>query len=95
MTDTLHKLVEALQQPALFPHPVTRFEVIETHISIVLLTGTYAYKFKKPVNFGFLDFSTLARRKHFCEEEFAGWPRSCISKLYRSARGRFGVLMAR
>lgn len=69
MTDTLHKLVKALQQPALFPHPVTCFEVIETHISIVLLTGTYAYKFKKPVNFGFLDFSTLARRKHFCEEE--------------------------
>jgi aminoglycoside phosphotransferase family enzyme/predicted kinase len=69
MTDTLHKLIEALQQPALFPHPVTRFEVIETHISIVLLTGSYAYKFKKPVNFGFLDFSTLAKRKHFCEEE--------------------------
>ena len=69
MTDTLHKLVEALQQPGLFPHPVTRFEVIETHISIILLTGSYAYKFKKPVNFGFLDFSTLARRKHFCEEE--------------------------
>jgi len=69
MTDTLHSLVEALQQPELFPHPVTRFEVIETHISIVLLTGHYAYKFKKPVNFGFLDFSTLARRKHFCEEE--------------------------
>jgi aminoglycoside phosphotransferase family enzyme/adenylate kinase family enzyme len=43
--------------------------MVETHISIVLLTGTYAYKFKKPVNFGFLDFSTLAKRKHFCAEE--------------------------
>ncbi|MDH3979942.1 MAG: AAA family ATPase [Gammaproteobacteria bacterium] len=69
MTDALHNLVKALQQPALFPHPVTRFAVVETHISIVLLTGTYAYKFKKPVNFGFLDFSTLAKRKHFCAEE--------------------------
>jgi len=69
MTDTLHQLVETLQQAALFPHPVTHFEVIETHISIILLTGTYAYKFKKPVNFGFLDFSTLAKRKHFCKEE--------------------------
>jgi aminoglycoside phosphotransferase family enzyme/predicted kinase len=69
MTDTLHNLVTALQQPELFPHPVTRFAVIETHISIILLTGTYAYKFKKPVNFGFLDFSTLARRRHFCAEE--------------------------
>ena len=45
MTDTLHNLVKSLQQPALFPHPVTRFAVIETHISIILLTGTYAYKF--------------------------------------------------
>jgi len=69
MSDTLHNLVEAIQQPALFPHPVTRFAVIETHISIVLLTGTYAYKFKKPVNFGFLDFSTLDKRRHFCAEE--------------------------
>ncbi len=69
MTDTLHRLVKALQKPELFPHPVTRFEVIETHISVVLLTGSYAYKFKKPVNFGFLDFSTLAKRKHYCEEE--------------------------
>jgi aminoglycoside phosphotransferase family enzyme/adenylate kinase family enzyme len=69
MTDTLHNLVKTLQQPALFPHPVTRFAVIETHISIILLTGTYAYKFKKPVNFGFLDFSTLAKRRHFCAEE--------------------------
>lgn len=69
MTDTLHNLVRALQQPELFSHPVTRFAVIETHISIILLTGLYAYKFKKPVNFGFLDFSTLARRRYFCEEE--------------------------
>jgi len=69
MTDTLHNLVKSLQQPELFPHPVTRFAVIETHISIVLLTGTYAYKFKKPVDFGFLDFSTLSRRQHFCDEE--------------------------
>jgi aminoglycoside phosphotransferase family enzyme/predicted kinase len=69
MSDELHDLVRALQQPALFPHPVTRFAVIETHISIILLTGDYAYKFKKPVNFGFLDFSTLERRRHCCAEE--------------------------
>lgn len=69
MSDTLHQLVEALQQPALFPHPVTRFAVVETHISIILLTGMYAYKFKKAVNFGFLDFSTLEKRRHFCNEE--------------------------
>jgi len=44
-------------------------QVIQTHISYVLLTGQFAYKVKKPVDFGFLDFSTLARRRHFCEEE--------------------------
>jgi len=69
MSDALHYLVSALQQPALFPHPVTRFAVVETHISVILLTGPYAYKFKKPVNFGFLDFSTLAKRRHCCAEE--------------------------
>lgn len=45
-------LIAALQNPALYPHPVDGFQVIETHISWVLLTGPYAYKIKKPVNFG-------------------------------------------
>jgi aminoglycoside phosphotransferase family enzyme/predicted kinase len=62
-------LVKFLQDPGLFDHPVERFEVIETHISWVLLTGPYAYKIKKPVNLGFLDFSTLKSRKFYCEEE--------------------------
>lgn len=62
-------LIAALQNPALFPHPVEQFQLIETHISWVLLTGPYVYKMKKPVNFGFLDFTTLANRKHFCEQE--------------------------
>ncbi|MGW8193839.1 MAG: bifunctional aminoglycoside phosphotransferase/ATP-binding protein, partial [Desulforhopalus sp.] len=58
-----------MQNPILFDHPVKSFEVIETHISWVLLTGLYAYKIKKPVNFGFLDFSTLEKRHFYCEEE--------------------------
>ncbi|AYC31690.1 hypothetical protein D3880_04465 [Pseudomonas cavernae] len=62
-------LIAALQNPALYPHPVEAFQVIETHISWVLLTGPYAYKIKKPVNFGFLDFTDLAARQHFCGEE--------------------------
>jgi len=44
-------------------------EVVETHISWVLLAGDFAYKLKKPVDFGFLDFSSLAARRHFCDEE--------------------------
>lgn len=62
-------LIAALHNPALYPHPVDGIRIIETHISWVILTGTYAYKMKKPVNFGFLDFTDLAARKHFCEEE--------------------------
>ncbi|MDB6143970.1 MAG: hypothetical protein JWP80_3014 [Pseudomonas sp.] len=62
-------LIAALQNPTLFPHPVEAFQVIETHISWVLLTGPYAYKIKKPVNFGFLDFTSLSAREHFTGEE--------------------------
>ncbi|KTC63708.1 hypothetical protein AO262_21300 [Pseudomonas fluorescens ABAC62] len=62
-------LIAALQNPALYPHPVEAFQVIETHISWVVLTGSYAYKLKKPMNFGFLDFTDLEKRGHFCNEE--------------------------
>jgi aminoglycoside phosphotransferase family enzyme/gluconate kinase len=63
------RLIDALQkqlQVEVTSGPIKR---IETHISSVLLSGNYAYKIKKPINLGFLDFSTLAKRKHFCEEE--------------------------
>jgi aminoglycoside phosphotransferase family enzyme/predicted kinase len=63
------KLVEALLAREAYPHPVKEVRLVETHISWVLLTGNYAYKLKKPVSLGFLDFSTLAQRRHFCEEE--------------------------
>jgi len=62
-------LVESLQNPALYPHPVEEIRVIETHISWLVLTGSWAYKIKKPVDFGFLDFTSLEKRRHFCEEE--------------------------
>lgn len=62
-------LLKALQDPALYDHPIEGFTLMETHISWVLLTGDYVYKVKKPVNFGFLDYSTLDRREHFCREE--------------------------
>ncbi|HET9701826.1 MAG TPA: hypothetical protein VFP70_12965, partial [Burkholderiales bacterium] len=57
--------IAALLRPAAFPHPVRNLGLVETHISWVLLTGDYAYKLKKPVNLGFLDFSTLERRRFF------------------------------
>ena len=62
-------LIQALREPSCYPHPVETVRVVETHISCVLLAGEFAYKLKKPVDLGFLDFSTLERRRHFCEEE--------------------------
>lgn len=62
-------LIESLQNKSLYDHPIDEFQVLETHISWVLLTGPYAYKLKKHVDLGFVDFSTLALRKKYCEEE--------------------------
>jgi aminoglycoside phosphotransferase family enzyme/predicted kinase len=65
----LPRLIEALSDPVAYPYPVERVEVRQTHISVVFLAGPFAYKVKKPVRPGFLDFSTLEKRRHFCEEE--------------------------
>ncbi len=66
----LPKLIKALQNPDCYPHPVSgEVQVIETQVSWVLLTGDFAYKIKKEINFGFLDFSTLTKRLYYCEEE--------------------------
>jgi len=63
------ELISALRNPAAYEHPAESVEVRETHISWVLLAGPFAYKIKKPVDFGFLDFSDLDKRRLFCEEE--------------------------
>ena len=67
--DAVPTLIKALQNPSLYDHTVKRFQVIQTHISWVLLTGPYAYKIKKPLNLGFLDFSSLENRHFYCMEE--------------------------
>jgi hypothetical protein len=67
--DIPEDLDAALRDPAIYPHPVEKIEVEETHISKVFLAGPFVYKVKKPVDFGFLDFSTLAKRRHWCEQE--------------------------
>ncbi len=68
-SSALRDLVARLARPEVLGHPVERVQVLETHISCVLLTGAWAYKFKKPVALGFLDFSTLAARRDACFEE--------------------------
>lgn len=62
-------LIRALLDPACYSHPAVDIRVIETHISFVILTDAYAYKIKKSVDLGFLDFTTLAKRRFYCEEE--------------------------
>lgn len=61
--------VEALLSPSVYAHPVNRVELVQTHISYVLLAGDYVYKVKKPVDMGFLDYTTLEKRHFFCQEE--------------------------
>jgi aminoglycoside phosphotransferase family enzyme/predicted kinase len=62
-------LIRALQDPAIYNHPVSGISLFETHISWIILTGEIVYKVKKAVNFGFLDFSTLEKRHFYCQEE--------------------------
>ena len=62
-------VIEALKNPSVYDEEVAYVKLLQTHISYVFLTGRYAYKIKKPVNFGFLDFTTLEKRKFYCEEE--------------------------
>lgn len=61
--------IATMLKPEVYEHPVKHIELIETHISWVILTGDFAYKIKKPVNFGFLDFSTLEKRHSCCLNE--------------------------
>lgn len=63
------QLIDALRNPDVYPHPVDDVELIETHISWVLLAGEFVYKLKKPLDLGFLDFSMLEKRRFYCEEE--------------------------
>jgi len=61
--------IQSLLQPAAYPEPAADVHLIQTHVSWIFLAGKFAYKIKKPVNFGFLDFSTLDRRRFYCQEE--------------------------
>ncbi len=62
-------MVNSLLRPDFYPHKPASVELIQTHISWVFLAGDRVYKIKKPVDFGFLDFSTLRKRGSACSEE--------------------------
>jgi aminoglycoside phosphotransferase family enzyme len=66
---TLPFAVEALLEPQAYPHTPPKIELVQTQMSFVFLTGEYVYKIKKPVNLGYLDYTTLGRRHFFCRQE--------------------------
>ncbi|MBI4297136.1 MAG: hypothetical protein HY676_01240, partial [Chloroflexi bacterium] len=65
----LQLLVQDLLKPQAYPEHPPQVALLETHISYLFLTGTHVYKVKKPVNLGFLDFTTLRKRHHYCQQE--------------------------
>ncbi len=69
MSVHVDRLIDALSSPAIYPHAPESVEIIQTHISVIFLAGSFVYKVKKPVDFGFLDFTTLEKRTHFCNRE--------------------------
>ena len=79
----MEPLAEALSHPQAYPHATGTIEVVETHISWIFLTDFWAYKVKKTVDLGFLDFSTLQKRHHYCNEELRLNRRLC-PELYHS-----------
>lgn len=92
----LSALLQALSTPKAYPHNPPAVKLVQTQISVVFLAGDYVYKVKKPVNFGFLDFTTLEKRRYYCQQEVALNSRLC-SDTYLGVvaitqdRGRFSV----
>jgi len=92
-TDDQSRLVRALTNAALYGPRCTAVRVVETHISYVLLTGRYAYKIKKAVDLGFLDFTTLAARHFYCDRELE-LNRRLAPALYLEVVGITGTIDA-
>jgi len=83
----------ALLQPGAYPQPPGRIELAQTHLSFVFLTDRLVYKVKKPVDFGFVDYTSLERRRHFCQREVELNRRLCpqvylgVAAIYRDSQG--------
>ena len=77
--EQLPGFVSFLLEPSAYVPQPAEVKLIQTHISYVFVTDDFVYKFKKPVDFGFLDFTTLAKRHHFCQQELVLNRRLCPS----------------
>ncbi|UCH50824.1 MAG: aminoglycoside phosphotransferase, partial [Chloroflexota bacterium] len=62
-------LVQTLLKPETYPHSPQKVELVQTQMSFIFLTDDYVYKVKKPVNLGYLDYTTLDKRRFFCQQE--------------------------
>jgi aminoglycoside phosphotransferase family enzyme/predicted kinase len=86
-------LISFLESPKSYPHTPAEVHSLQTHISWVFIASPFVFKVKKPVNLGFLDFSTLEKRRHFCQREVELNRRLCpeeylgVVPIYRSASG--------
>jgi uncharacterized protein len=69
MTTQLPEVAQALLDPSLYPDPTNRVEMMQTQMSFIFLTGKFVYKLRKPVNLGYLDYSSLEKRHHFSQQE--------------------------
>ena len=65
----VRKLLKSLLKATAYPEPTAGVRLVETHVSFIFISDSYVYKVKKPVDFGFLNFTTLDRRRFYCEEE--------------------------
>lgn len=90
MAHHLPPLIQALLEPQRYPHGVVRVELVETHISWVLLADEFAYKIKKPLTLPFLDFGTLAQRRQSCLDELR-LNRRYASDIYLEVVGLFNT----
>ncbi|MBL8859942.1 MAG: AAA family ATPase [Planctomycetes bacterium] len=77
----LSRILNALEDPSVYPHAADDLRIVHTHASAVVLVGDHVYKLKKPVDFGFLDYSTLARRQAMCRAEVE-WNRRLAPDVY-------------
>jgi len=69
MTSQLPEIVQALLDPEVYPDPTPKIELIQTQMSFVFMAGDYVYKVKKPVDLGYLDYTTLEKRRFYCQRE--------------------------
>src|SRR6266567_4463140 len=63
------RTLKYLLKPSAYPEPTTAIHLVQTHVSFIFITDAFVYKIKKPVDFGFLNFSTIDRRRFYCNEE--------------------------